>query len=180
MKTSDICWLAGLLEGEGWFEVPRRATSLKVGIQSSDRDVIERAAALLGTTVLGPYSSSGQNLKSADSRNEPYKQRWTTVACGRVAAGWMMTLFTQLSTRRREKVRSALEAWLVLPRPNREKTHCARGHEYTGDNVVLKSNGWRRCRKCVIEDNAALTARRRNRRVNSTGVLQAAVSESAA
>lgn len=179
MRTSDICWLAGLLEGEGWFQVPS-GSGIKVGLQSSDRDVIERAAALLGTTVLGPYSSSGQNLKSAALRNEPYKERWSTVACGRVAAGWMMTLYPQLSQRRKEKIRTALLAWQPLQPYNGDKKTCRRGHEYSGGNLRIRANGWRRCVQCVQENNRTLTAKRRNRRANSTGGLQAAVSESAA
>lgn len=177
MRTLDICWLAGLLEGEGWFGAPRKGASLKIGVQSSDRDVIERAAALLGGPVYGPYTTSGHNLKSASTRDEPYKARFTTVVSGRVAAGWMMTLFPQLSTRRRERVSQSLKAWMVLPPPNSEKRFCARGHAFDSANVVYKSNGWRRCRKCVKEDNLALTSRRRNRLTNSTGGLQVAVSD---
>ena len=29
------------------------------------------------------------------------------------------------------------------------KTHCPNGHEYAGDNLIVKKNGSRRCRECV-------------------------------
>lgn len=31
---------------------------------------------------------------------------------------------------------------------NRVKTHCIRGHELSGDNLILKKNGARTCRYC--------------------------------
>lgn len=31
---------------------------------------------------------------------------------------------------------------------NRAKTHCPQGHEYAGDNLMIQSNGRRRCRAC--------------------------------
>ncbi|MFJ6579277.1 HNH endonuclease signature motif containing protein [Streptomyces sp. NPDC091368] len=34
---------------------------------------------------------------------------------------------------------------------NAKKTHCKRGHALTGGNVVLASNGSRRCRTCSIQ-----------------------------
>src|SRR5690606_3981795 len=31
---------------------------------------------------------------------------------------------------------------------NARKTHCIRGHELTGENLINKGNGWRICRAC--------------------------------
>lgn len=36
----------------------------------------------------------------------------------------------------------------VPSRRNRLKTHCASGHAYAGDNLVITKEGWRRCRTC--------------------------------
>lgn len=44
-SPEDIAWLAGLLEGEGYF---RKAPLKKIAIKMTDRDVVLRAAALLG------------------------------------------------------------------------------------------------------------------------------------
>jgi hypothetical protein len=30
-------------------------------------------------------------------------------------------------------------------------THCPKGHAYAGDNLVIRYNGWRQCRKCKLE-----------------------------
>lgn len=41
---------------------------------------------------------------------------------------------------------------------NANKTHCIRGHEFTGANLVIRPNGTRRCRAC---NNATRDERRR-------------------
>lgn len=35
----------------------------------------------------------------------------------------------------------------------RGKTHCPRGHEYAGRNLIVRKNGARQCRECVISRN---------------------------
>lgn len=34
---------------------------------------------------------------------------------------------------------------------NARKTHCARGHELSGHNLILRPDGWRACRACKTE-----------------------------
>lgn len=34
-------------------------------------------------------------------------------------------------------------------------THCKRGHEYTRENTIVRSNGWRTCRSCRDMRNRA-------------------------
>lgn len=48
----------------------------------------------------------------------------------------------------------------TLPSTNAAKTHCAKGHAYTPDNVRIRSNGARHCKTCNRENQAALRARR--------------------
>ncbi len=31
------------------------------------------------------------------------------------------------------------------------RTHCSKGHEYSGDNLFRRSNGWRGCKACIRE-----------------------------
>lgn len=40
----------------------------------------------------------------------------------------------------------------------RAKTHCPQGHPYSGKNLIIRRNGWRRCRMCY---NANRVRRRR-------------------
>ena len=62
MRDSDLYWLVGLLEGEGWFGINNRTHTLKSGekktysepsinLQMTDEDVIERAGKLIGSPV---------------------------------------------------------------------------------------------------------------------------------
>lgn len=46
----DVVWLAGLLEGEGAFDL-QRGRYPRVRLAMTDRDVVGRAAALFGATV---------------------------------------------------------------------------------------------------------------------------------
>ncbi len=38
------------------------------------------------------------------------------------------------------------------PAINARKEHCPQGHPYAGDNLRVKPNGWRYCRKCQLTD----------------------------
>lgn len=42
----------------------------------------------------------------------------------------------------------------------REKTHCAQGHPYSGDNLRILPNGRRQCRTCNRQNMAAYRARK--------------------
>lgn len=51
----NISWLAGLLEGEGCFQV-RNGCSIDITLNMTDRDVVERAHSVSGVGYfLGPY-----------------------------------------------------------------------------------------------------------------------------
>lgn len=103
IRSVDIAWLAGLLEGEGSFRMSER--SIAIPVTMTDRDIVERAATLLG----------GRVYKVAESRSErPRKQPWRAQVKGPRAAGWMMTLYSFLGIRRREQVRRGLAAWRAM------------------------------------------------------------------
>lgn len=43
----------------------------------------------------------------------------------------------------------------------RKRTHCPHGHPYAGDNLIVDSRGWRKCRACTIEAKRRYRARKR-------------------
>lgn len=52
MKHQDVIWLAGLLEGEGCFNIrPEKNNQVRVSIEMTDRDIIKRAARLMGSNI---------------------------------------------------------------------------------------------------------------------------------
>ena len=92
IKMKDIIWLAGLLEGEGWFGLHHKKYP-SISIAMTDEDVIIRVAALIKSNI--------------------YRQRnaWVAQVSGTYAIGWMMTLYTLLGKRRRSAVVNAIKVW---------------------------------------------------------------------
>jgi len=113
MTTLHIAWLAGLLEGEASFM--RRNGSPSIKIQLTDRDVLDRAASILGGTV-------GRNSYQPKGK-ATYKPVYHLSIHGMRAIAWMMTLYPMLGVRRRKKVREILEAW----KSSRSQLHASRG-----------------------------------------------------
>jgi hypothetical protein len=102
MKIIDIAWLAGLLEGEGSFMI--RGGSPRLVLQSTDLDVVQRAARLFGCKVpeTADYKPKGKAT---------YKPVYGARIFGMRALGWMMTLYSLLGQRRRAQVRTVIGEW---------------------------------------------------------------------
>jgi hypothetical protein len=45
---------------------------------------------------------------------------------------------------------------------NRNRTHCPKGHPYSGDNLQVRANGWRVCRHCNNARQREAWQRKRN------------------
>lgn len=108
ISTKDIAWLAGILEGEGYFELSKsgygkyldRYQILRIGVTMSDQDVIIRAKNILGApSVQGPYL------------RKHFKPLYRTQVSGPLAIQWMMTLYVFMGARRREKIREIIKSW---------------------------------------------------------------------
>ena len=92
IKTIDIAWLGGLLEGEGYFYLhDNHYPSIRLGM--TDEDTVIKAAILMGSTV---YS---------------YKNTWITKVSSVRAIQWMFMLYPFLGERRRSRVANVLQYW---------------------------------------------------------------------
>lgn len=145
-SVRGIAWAAGFLEGDGCFNFNASGTPQISAVQVH-REPLDRVSDVLGGKVTA------------------YKHRRTNGGvlyvwrmAGAKAAGAMFTLYTDLSSRRRAKIREVIAEWrLKCPgkgSANRAKTHCPRGHPYSGDNLILQqSKGYRSrvCRTCRKE-----------------------------
>jgi transposase len=100
IRPAEIAWIAGLLEGEGTFGMSDRSICVK--ILMTDRDIIERAAALLRGHMY---------TRRAPKIDRPRRPAWVAQVKGPGAAGWMMTIYRLLGARRREQVRRAISKW---------------------------------------------------------------------
>ncbi len=99
MRPVDVAWLAGLLEGEGYFCL-NRGRYPRIDLRMTDRDVIEKVAAMWHSGVW-----------EQKPKTERHKTVWKTDVSGPRAVGLMMTLYLYLGERRQERIRTILQTW---------------------------------------------------------------------
>lgn len=94
-NESDVIWLAGLLEGEGTFDLHRgRYPRVRIGMV--DRDVIGRAATLMGVAVTTRFHSA------------PYQASFHAEATGEKAEQIMAAVFPYMGARRSGRIATVL------------------------------------------------------------------------
>lgn len=94
----DLFWLAGILEGEGTFDLHRgRYPRVRVGM--TDRDVVGRAATLMGANV---------RLALREAPNQP---TWHAEVSGPKAVLIMEALLPHMGSRRSGKIAEILAAY---------------------------------------------------------------------
>ena len=108
MTSNELHWLAGLLEGEGCFTTskhPKRGTSARattVAVCSTDADVVERAAALMGTKTMQRLEN-GPRATRALYRASVY---------GHAAAKLMLRVLPLMGARRQQRIKELLQSYL--------------------------------------------------------------------
>jgi len=93
MNRDDLLWLAGLLEGEGYFAYNNTPT---VWVEMTDLDVVERAALLMVATCRALRLRPGR------------KQSWGAGVSGAKALALMVVLRPLMGKRRRAKIDEAI------------------------------------------------------------------------
>lgn len=161
LSLGEIRWLAGLLEGEGCFGIyfnknakgEKKYPVLRISLGMTDEDVVERAAGLLGARGHRTYQPA-----------KGIKPFFETTVTGSRAAGWMMTLYSLMGRRRRQRILECLSRW-DGPRRRRFSRNpnqpCRRGHIGFFDRY--HGNGYLFCRECAKEDRTRRTERERHR-----------------
>lgn len=98
MTEIELAWLAGLLEGEGWFGIDRTGKGRPaIKVNMTDQDVIERVADLLGGIKVGIQPAQGN-----------WKTQYVVRLKGERAASLMRTLQPLMGARRAERIREVL------------------------------------------------------------------------
>lgn len=110
-STEDIYWLAGFLEGEGCFHLRSNRLGQKrypsVTFTTTDKDVAGHALEILGL---------GTCKTRPDKRKPQYKDIYRVdVSNTGHAIAWMMTLYSLMGERRREKIREIISLWKERP-----------------------------------------------------------------
>ena len=85
-KTTDLHWLAGILEGEGYFGSSTQ--NMLVACDMTDLDVMQRISSITGGKLYGPYQNGPLGRKP----------KWRVSLAGTKGASWMMTLYGLLGT----------------------------------------------------------------------------------
>ncbi len=113
LKIKDLYWLAGLIEGEGCFSLQgngsrgkgkcwTRKPNIRIGM--ADKDVLDYAARIFNTNVTGPYKNKLPNGTLG-------KDIWHISINGNKAIQWMMTLYSLMSQRRKNKIEEIINYW---------------------------------------------------------------------
>ncbi len=91
----DVIWLAGLLEGEGTFDI-HRGKYPRVRVGMTDRDVVGRVATLIGSKVTARYHKA------------PYQATWHAEVTGDKAQAVMAAILPFMGTRRSGRIATIL------------------------------------------------------------------------
>lgn len=100
MNREDLVWLAGLLEGEGSFDL-HRAKYPRIRVGMTDRDVVGRAATLMGVSV------------RATLRPAPWSATFHAEVSGARAAELLDDLLPLMGARRSAKIATILGHYRV-------------------------------------------------------------------
>jgi hypothetical protein len=93
----DVVWLAGLLEGEGTFDL-HRGKYPRVRVAMTDRDVVGRAATLFGSSI------------RLTLRTAPHRPMWHAEIQGQKAVLVMRAVLPFMGARRSAKIAEILSA----------------------------------------------------------------------
>lgn len=106
----DLYWLAGLLEGEGWFG-RNHYTTPTIKVSMTDLDVVQRVATLFGNAVT-------VEKRPPDPRHPKAKPAWSTTIYGHRAVEWMRVLQPLMGERRGARIAELLGEWDSVPHKN--------------------------------------------------------------
>jgi hypothetical protein len=96
----EIAWLAGLVEGEGSISsYGASKTTPRLRIWMTDKDVIEKAANLMGAKI--QYRVLRVN----------WKPQWGIEVGGHKALSWMFIIYKFMGIRRQEAIRNVVSKW---------------------------------------------------------------------
>ena len=103
-SVKEIAWVAGILEGEGCFFASNKKclASAVIALVSTDLDVILKFKEI----------TKCQNQVQISRRNSKYwKTSYKILVSGNLSIQWMMTIYSLMGTRRKEKIAELLSNW---------------------------------------------------------------------
>lgn len=114
LAEAEVAWLAGLLEGEGYFgawnPTTRQGMHLVIRLGMADKDVVQRAAEFMGGHINGPRKVKSPN----------HRPMYELTSGGYKAAYVMRRILPLMGERRSKKILECLASWENRPRQQRE------------------------------------------------------------
>jgi hypothetical protein len=143
LSSIDLGWVAGFLEGEGYFS---KGSSISVQASQVQLEPLERLQKLLGGSI-HKYSHKGK-----PTHNDFYK--WGVH--GMTAEEVMKLLFPLMSPKRQKVIAETLYFYSALPGVNLKKSGgrkmCGHNlHPWIPENLRIDSHGNRYCHLCKLE-----------------------------
>jgi hypothetical protein len=116
IEAADLHWLAGLLEGEGTFLAgpPSAPRTPALQLCMADRDIVERAAALLDCAVT-----------VVPARRENWRTAYSARVTGPRAVAWMERVQPLMGARRRVQIDRAIASYRPDPTRRLDDTRAA-------------------------------------------------------
>lgn len=158
--VEQVAWAAGLFEGEGCISFYQRDYGSKVQPQMrlgmTDRDVVERFAAIMGCGAIGMVKPGTGGSKAVFE--------WRIYEAEKVRE-LIALLLPFLGERRRARANEVIAKIADVRLHNEKKTHCPHGHALEGENLVIEP--YRRAEK-VFETRRCRTCRERQAQARRT------------
>ena len=101
VSLAEVGWIAGLVEGEGCIIVRPQSNTLRLSIEMTDLDVLQKAARLFGPTA----RLSQRTIKLPNPKHKP---RYILHLTGSPMMQWLMTIYSFMGVRRKQKIEDAI------------------------------------------------------------------------
>ena len=101
--------LQGIIEGEGCVVVSPKSKTLRLSIEMTDLDILQKVQKIFGETCR-------LSKRTVKLENPKWKDRYILHLCGPKLPQWLMTIYCLMGTRRQSKIRDALEMWKTRTR----------------------------------------------------------------
>lgn len=141
LRTEDIYWTAGFLEGEGSFL--KNGGTIAVSCSQVEKEPVEKLYLLFGGHL---------NFIERKNKNPKWNNYYQWAIYGEVAEDLMKLIFLIMSPKRQGQIKKALDWYVTRPGRNYQKSGrklCRKGlHVWEDQNIYFGKNGRKICKAC--------------------------------
>ena len=132
ISIKEIYWLAGILEGEGSFNLKDQRYP-RIQIAMTDVDIIEKVRCMIS-----PHTSICVHQRA----KENIKCQYSTSLTGQLAIEWMFTLYSLMGIRRKKQIKKVIELWKIIEydKDKRNSSINQRNEKWFLDNGIFNES----------------------------------------